>query len=410
MTSAHAALATATGETDAARLYEKYGDQLYRYCLARLRSPEEAEDAVQSTFMRVHAALAKGTRPRFEAAWLYKIAQNVCLTRGMVSARRAAHESPGDPVVLEQLLPAPERSDELAGLPEALAAMPQNLRNAILLREWQGLSYAEIAERMGTTVGAVETLIFRARRHLAKALEPPARRPALARLLDVGWLYGAGRVLLARLGALLEGAGAAKLAAGAAALALGGAGIGTAVTVASSSRAPSAPTPHPAAAPVAAVAHGTPQVAETAVVTSTAVFPAARSVRPARRAHAAAPAAVPVAAQTVPAVAPAAPSAPAAGATPAAAAAPASTPAVQVPVLAPSGLATTTSPLPALPPPPTVTAPTLSTPTTPTLSTPTTPALPTATAPALPAASPLPTATTPALPSLTLSTASQPLP
>ena len=48
--------------------------------------------------------------------------------------------------------------------------MPENLRRVILLREWQGLSYAEIAETTGHTHAAVETLIFRARRHLAKAL------------------------------------------------------------------------------------------------------------------------------------------------------------------------------------------------------------------------------------------------
>ena len=47
----------------AANLYESYAPQIYRFCLARLRSREEAEDAVQSTFLRAHGALRKGVVP-----------------------------------------------------------------------------------------------------------------------------------------------------------------------------------------------------------------------------------------------------------------------------------------------------------------------------------------------------------
>src|SRR5256885_28632 len=53
----------------------------------------------------------------------------------------------------------------------ALAELPPNQQRAILLREWQGLSYREIAEQLGLTEGAVETLLFRARRSLARKLD-----------------------------------------------------------------------------------------------------------------------------------------------------------------------------------------------------------------------------------------------
>jgi DNA-directed RNA polymerase specialized sigma24 family protein len=53
-----------------ADLYNHYGAQLYRYCFAHLRSREDAEDAVQNTFLRVYAALRKGVVPEFETAWL----------------------------------------------------------------------------------------------------------------------------------------------------------------------------------------------------------------------------------------------------------------------------------------------------------------------------------------------------
>jgi RNA polymerase sigma-70 factor (ECF subfamily) len=153
-------------------LYLRYRAPLYRYCRAQLPSHHEAEDAVQSTFLRVFTALRKGVEPECEAAWLYKIAHNVCLSRRLGSMRRARVEGPHDFHDLEDRLAAPEpgRRDELSSLNDALARMPENLRRVILLREWQGLSYAEIAEVLEISISAVETLIFRGRRHLAKAL------------------------------------------------------------------------------------------------------------------------------------------------------------------------------------------------------------------------------------------------
>jgi RNA polymerase sigma factor (sigma-70 family) len=267
VTTTVASTPAASGGEETARLYRQYRHQLYRYCQARLRSREEAEDAVQSVFVRVHGALLKGVQPQSEAAWLYKIAHNVCLSRRDVVGRRERHESLIDPAELEWALAAYDaKPDELFALPAALAEMPKNLRDPFLLREWQGLSYAEIADALDTTVSAVETLIFRARRHLAAALAPPERRPLTARLLDTGWLYGMGRVALAQLRGLLTVAAPAKLAIGTAVLAVGGVGVEQAVVTAAAdrtsdrspriARASTLRTPTPAAqrAPVAATA------------------------------------------------------------------------------------------------------------------------------------------------------------
>ncbi len=222
--------AAAREDLAAARLFEQYGDRIGRYCLARLRSREEAEDAVQSTFLRAYQALRKGQVPQWEEAWVFKIAQNVCLSRYAANRRRAGVELTQDLDAIEHALPAREhRGDELFGLPDALAGLPPNLRTAILLREWQGLSYAEIARAMGTTVSAVETLIVRARKRLAATLD----RPRTAVSLLVG--------LTGRLRTALLGAAPAKLlAAGALVVATGTAGFGAAV-VGSSGSAPRAP-------------------------------------------------------------------------------------------------------------------------------------------------------------------------
>ncbi|MGH2996783.1 MAG: sigma-70 family RNA polymerase sigma factor, partial [Gaiellaceae bacterium] len=197
-------------EADATRdLYERYGKQIFGFCLYQLGSREEAEDAAQSTFLNAFRGLSRGITPDAESAWLFKIAHNVCLTRRRSSWRRRRVESPGDLHVLQDVVPAPQQrgSDELIDLEEALAAMPRSQQTAILLREWQGLSYREIAAHMEISQPAVETLIFRARRSLAKGLEQPTKaKRGIGRLghaLDAGWL-------VTGLKALFTGGAAAK--------------------------------------------------------------------------------------------------------------------------------------------------------------------------------------------------------
>ena len=171
----------AAPEAEATRdLYERYARQIYSYCLHQLGNREEAEDATQSTFLNAFRGFKRGIDPEFESAWLYKIAQNVCLTRQRSSSRRRKVETPGDLEAMQEYVPAHQAdSDELIRLPEALDAMPEQQRRALLLREWQGLSYKEIGEELDLSQAAVETLLFRARRSLAAGLsEEPVKKSA----------------------------------------------------------------------------------------------------------------------------------------------------------------------------------------------------------------------------------------
>jgi RNA polymerase sigma factor (sigma-70 family) len=193
----------------AARLFEEHSGWIYGYCLRLLRSPEEAEDALQATYLNACRGLNDGVRPQVDSAWLLRIAQNVCLTRLRSSGRRARLERVQDVELLEETVAAPaHRGDELIGLTDALASLPEQQRRAILLREWQGLSYAEVAARLELTQSAVETLIFRARRSLAAALENPGKRRRLrvAHALDVAGLF-------AVLKGFFAGSASAKIAA-----------------------------------------------------------------------------------------------------------------------------------------------------------------------------------------------------
>jgi RNA polymerase sigma factor (sigma-70 family) len=165
----------APGVNAAGDLYERYSEQIFGYCQHQLGSREEAEDAVQTTFMNALRGLQRGVVPELESAWLFKIAHNVCLSRHRSSWRRGKVESPNNFEVLQEVVAGPDHgADELIRLQEVLEAMPENQRRAILLREWQGLTYREISTELGLTQGAVETLIFRARRALAQGLEQDA--------------------------------------------------------------------------------------------------------------------------------------------------------------------------------------------------------------------------------------------
>ena len=200
----------AAREADATQdLYERYSGQIYGFCVNKLGSRDEAEDALQSTFLNAHRALQRGVVPEAELAWLYTIAHNVCLTRRRSTRRRGRVESPSDLAAVQDVMPAPPRetSEDLMRLTEALEHMPDSQRRAILLREWQGLSYHEIAGELELTQSAVETLLFRARRTLASNLESQRRFGALSRMrkaLDAG-------ALLAALKGLFEGGAAAKV-------------------------------------------------------------------------------------------------------------------------------------------------------------------------------------------------------
>jgi RNA polymerase sigma factor (sigma-70 family) len=211
------AVSPAAPASHAAALYERHRGRVLRFCQSRLGSREDAEDATQTTFMNAVGALRRGTVPHAEAAWLLRIAENVCHHRHRTAARRA--ESACDPTVLEDVVEAaPGPPDELIHLAAALESLPERQRLAVLLREWQGLSYDEIGTELGLSHSAVETLLFRGRRGLAQALEHDGRRRHGLGLASVlGWLKtAAGGTVAVKVAAAVVVAGVAIVPIGAA--------------------------------------------------------------------------------------------------------------------------------------------------------------------------------------------------
>lgn len=156
-------------------LYESYGQRVFTFCYSRLRDREEAQDATQTTFIYVLRSLERGVVPEFELAWVLKIAFNVC--RSTRRSSRRYESLTQDVAAIDELPDSATRADgfddneRLEALRSALRTLPETQRRAVLLREWQGLSYAEIGDELGLTVGAVETLLFRARQNLTARLD-----------------------------------------------------------------------------------------------------------------------------------------------------------------------------------------------------------------------------------------------
>jgi RNA polymerase sigma factor (sigma-70 family) len=189
------------------RLYRRYVMDVYRYTLALLRNPADAEDITQTTFLNAYRAYKRGEEPLKPQNWLIKIAHNACRTRYLRASRRP-HEVPLEDSLRELAVP----TDEIPNVKEvldALAKLPFNQRAALVMRELEGRSYAEIAQALDVSVAAVETLIFRARRSLRvrrSALKSLAALPLPASLssfssggaaLGGGALLGSGLLLKA---------------------------------------------------------------------------------------------------------------------------------------------------------------------------------------------------------------------
>ena len=158
-------------------------DALYGAALRLTRSPKDAEDLVQDTFLkafRFFESFEKGTNIK---AWLFKIQTNTFINkyRRKVKEREVA-EAPAEDIVLDRFVSAeqvralqdPEGdffgqllSDEVV---EALEQVPVDFRMVVILADIQGFSYKEIAEIVGCPVGTVMSRLFRGRRILQKHL------------------------------------------------------------------------------------------------------------------------------------------------------------------------------------------------------------------------------------------------
>jgi RNA polymerase sigma-70 factor (ECF subfamily) len=159
-------------------LYNRYKRQIYVFCLRMLLDKEAAKDCVQEVFLRVYEHRRQLRQVRRFSSWLYAIARNQCLSVFRGSKHEAAEE-----IDFESIRsPAGEAPDRLLERQESidlvgryLAQLKLEYREVLLLREFQGLSYKEIAEVLGDSESAIKSRIFKARQRLFELLKPILR-------------------------------------------------------------------------------------------------------------------------------------------------------------------------------------------------------------------------------------------
>jgi RNA polymerase sigma-70 factor, ECF subfamily len=180
------------GDTAAfASLVDKYKQPVLNVVTRTLRDATEAEDLAQNAFVQVWKSRARYRASAKFSTWLFTITRNLCLNE---IRRRSRH--PAEPLDA----PHPEHAGEMLHQPpdlqttappdallhgelerkieEALAALPENQRTAILLCRQDELSYEEIAKVLGCSLSATKSLIFRGRETLKQWLKPYLRSGA----------------------------------------------------------------------------------------------------------------------------------------------------------------------------------------------------------------------------------------
>jgi RNA polymerase sigma-70 factor (ECF subfamily) len=158
---------TAPDGTFALQLFEQHGQAVRRYFRRLLRDASAVDDLSQEVFLRViRGAVSYEARER-ERAWIFRIARNVFLDH-----QRRAVRSVEDTGAAEAVLP-PQQGVRV-DIQRALASLPPDEREAFLLAEIGGLTYAEIAALASTTIPAVRSRIYRARLALRDRIVPPA--------------------------------------------------------------------------------------------------------------------------------------------------------------------------------------------------------------------------------------------
>lgn len=161
-------------------LYQAYKDMVYNLCLNYLQNKEEAEDAMQDIFVKVHKKLSSFEARASHKTWLYRLSINTCLDHikakkskkrfgfmqslfqqdsGELNTDISHFNHPG--VILEQ-------KEKLAGLFACINLLSDNQKTALILSKIEGKAQKEIAEIMELSPKAVESLIQRAKRNVKK--------------------------------------------------------------------------------------------------------------------------------------------------------------------------------------------------------------------------------------------------
>lgn len=155
-----------------AHLYHRYKHRIYAYCYRLLRHPQNAEDATQETFLKIHRSFHQLENPESLQTWIFSIARNESFTilrraKPVEELEKAENEVWEEQGPLERIV---ER-ERTAVVQHCLSLLKPAYRELLILREYEHLSYMEISKVTGASESAVKSALFKARKAMGKKLD-----------------------------------------------------------------------------------------------------------------------------------------------------------------------------------------------------------------------------------------------
>ncbi|MGQ9819773.1 MAG: RNA polymerase sigma factor [Candidatus Kapaibacteriales bacterium] len=150
-------------------LYNRYASRVYAYCNRILDNKEDARDMFQETFIRFYQSAKVDRAMTNVPGFLLRIARNLCLN---LKRTRRQNFTLEDYMNFEEYSKLKEKDELLELIKVALTGLNDDLREAFILREYEGMSYSEISEFLGISVALVKVRIFRAKQKIREILAP----------------------------------------------------------------------------------------------------------------------------------------------------------------------------------------------------------------------------------------------
>ena len=173
-----------------AELVRENQNNVYGLCLRLMKNEQDALDASQDAFIKAYETLPDFRGQSRFSVWLYRIAYNLCIDRlRSASKRKVSSLTYDDEDSAEAQIPDtrydPEseyaKKELRASLTEAIASLSEEHRQVLLMREYSGMSYEDIAVSLGISEGTVKSRLSRARRAAAKILTEKGTFPSVFR-------------------------------------------------------------------------------------------------------------------------------------------------------------------------------------------------------------------------------------
>jgi len=155
-------------------LYNRYKNAVFAFCVKMLLDRVQAQDVMQETFLRVYENRDRLSNTASFKSWLFTIARNQCLNQLRRTKRQVQldEEKEVNNRMPETPVSELEKNERIELVTRYLSQLKPDYREVIILREYQNLSYEEIAAVTRSTLSAVKSRLFKARRRLADFMNP----------------------------------------------------------------------------------------------------------------------------------------------------------------------------------------------------------------------------------------------